>query len=169
MKVTIHETPPELFGDEVYRKEIPSQLERKTPLILEILKYLLENEWIEQEEEMTMRLVLDETLINAIKHGNGEDEGKIVSIFMRSTPERWGIMIQDEGEGFTPEDVPDVDDPESLLLERGRGVLLIHEFMDTVWYYDQGSSVWLVKARPTSWSKAQRRMRRLWRRLLGRC
>ena len=168
MKVKIHENSPIFFGKEIFTREVASRLEAKTPLINEILRVLHDQGLIGSEEEMQVRLVLDETIINAIKHGNGLDERKVVQVSIRREGRRWGIHIVDQGGGFTPEDVPDVNDPASLLLERGRGVLLIHEFMDLVWYHARGSSVWLVKERPVLMVRATGRIRRFVRRLIGR-
>jgi len=55
------------------------------------------------------------------------------------------VLVEDEGRGFAPESVPDVDDPASLDLERGRGVLLMQEYMDEVYYFNGGASVLMTK------------------------
>ena len=74
-----------------------------------------------------------ESVINAIKHGNGNDEQK--RVFVEFTPlhaETPGISIRvrDEGEGFDPEGLPDPLAPENMLKASGRGILLIKNFMD---------------------------------------
>ncbi len=74
-----------------------------------------------------------ESVINAIKHGNGNDEQK--RVFVEFTPlhaETPGISIRvrDEGEGFDPEGLPDPLAPENMLKASGRGIFLIKNFMD---------------------------------------
>ncbi|MGH9349736.1 MAG: ATP-binding protein [Vicinamibacterales bacterium] len=74
-----------------------------------------------------------ESVINAIKHGNANDEHK--RVFVEFTPlsaERPGIAIRvrDEGPGFDPETLPDPLAPENMLKSSGRGIFLIRNFMD---------------------------------------
>ncbi len=42
------------------------------------------------------------------------------------------IRVEDEGEGFDPEDIADPLAPENLLKSSGRGIFLIRSFMDDV-------------------------------------
>jgi len=88
---------------------------------------------------------MDEALVNAVKHGNKCDEGKSVHVVLSMDDKRWGLWISDEGCGFCPEDVPDPDQEESLMMESGRGVLLMLEYMDEVNYYSQGRQIMMIK------------------------
>src|SRR5919109_1061234 len=74
-----------------------------------------------------------ESVINAIKHGNANDEQK--RVFVEFTPfdsEGRGIAIRvrDQGPGFDPETLPDPLAPENMLKSSGRGIFLIRNFMD---------------------------------------
>jgi serine/threonine-protein kinase RsbW len=74
-----------------------------------------------------------ESVINAIKHGNGNDEQK--RVWVEFTPlhaEVPGISIRvrDEGPGFDPDGLPDPLAPENMLKASGRGIFLIKNFMD---------------------------------------
>jgi serine/threonine-protein kinase RsbW len=76
-----------------------------------------------------------ESVINAIKHGNGHDERKRVHVEftpIESTDPHPGVVIRvrDEGPGFDPEALPDPLAPENLLKASGRGIFLIRSFMD---------------------------------------
>jgi len=74
-----------------------------------------------------------ESVINAIKHGNGNDERKRVFVeFTPLHPESAGlsIRVRDEGPGFDPECLPDPLAPENVLKSSGRGIFLIKNFMD---------------------------------------
>ena len=77
-----------------------------------------------------------ESVINAIKHGNGGDEQKQVHVDFTpldaGAPRGIAIRVRDEGPGFDPEDVPDPLAPENLLKNSGRGIFLIRSFMDEV-------------------------------------
>ncbi len=74
-----------------------------------------------------------ESVINAIKHGNGSDEHKRVFVEFTSleagTP-GIAIRVRDEGPGFDPETLPDPLAPENMLKSSGRGIFLIRNFMD---------------------------------------
>ncbi len=76
-----------------------------------------------------------ESVINAIKHGNGNDAGKRVHVEFTpletaSPPQGIVIRVRDEGPGFDPSTLPDPLAPENLLKASGRGIFLIRSFMD---------------------------------------
>ena len=77
-----------------------------------------------------------ESVVNAIKHGNQGDESKRVVVeftpMPSRDPEQLVIRVEDEGEGFDPEDVADPLAPENILKSSGRGIFLIRSFMDEV-------------------------------------
>ena len=75
-----------------------------------------------------------ECVINAIKHGNQNDQQKMVHVeFTTSTDPEAGaltVAVRDEGEGFDPDVVADPLTPENMLKSSGRGIFLIRSFMD---------------------------------------
>ena len=77
-----------------------------------------------------------ECVINAIKHGNQNDQRKLVRVefISSSDPETGGltVAVRDEGEGFEPEEVADPLAPENMLKSSGRGIFLIRNFMDDI-------------------------------------
>jgi serine/threonine-protein kinase RsbW len=77
-----------------------------------------------------------ESVVNAIKHGNKNDESKRVVVEFTPVPghdpQELVIRVQDEGEGFDPEEVADPLAPENILKSSGRGIFLIRSFMDDV-------------------------------------
>lgn len=147
MAVEIHQKEPKVVGEIALEEEHPSKLDHKTPLIQRILTVLRDAELVTEIQEMTVRLCLDEVIVNAIRHGNKFDENKTfrTTLYIQPHTNSWAVRIEDQGAGFDPADVPDVNDPASLLLEGGRGILLISEFMDEIWYYDGGRRVQLTK------------------------
>jgi len=92
-----------------------------------------------------IKLALEEAMINAIKHGNRLDMKKHVHVQYKVTPEQVEIIIQDEGEGFRREDVPDPTLEENITKCSGRGILLIEAYMNTVEFSDGGRRVRMVK------------------------
>ena len=77
-----------------------------------------------------------ESVINAIKHGNREDYGKIVTVEFvmapTASPSELVVRVLDQGEGFDPEEVADPLAPENILKSSGRGIFFMRNFMDDV-------------------------------------
>ena len=75
-----------------------------------------------------------ECVINAIKHGNREDAGKLVTIEFTlvpwATPQELVVRVIDQGEGFDPNVVADPLAAENLLKATGRGIFFMRSFMD---------------------------------------
>jgi len=94
-----------------------------------------------------VRLALEEALVNAIKHGNHMDPQKSVRVACRIDYEMVRIEIEDEGEGFQPENVPDPTDDANLEKPCGRGIMLMRAFLNLVEYNESGTCVILEKRR----------------------
>ncbi len=92
-----------------------------------------------------VRLALEEALVNAIKHGNRMDPHKQVRVKCEVTNERVRIEIEDEGNGFRPDHVPDPTREENLEKPCGRGIMLMRAFLNVVEYNDVGNCVFLEK------------------------
>ena len=91
---------------------------------------------LDEDARHWVGVAVRESVINAIKHGNRNDAGKMVHVDFTSShdPEDAGltISVRDEGEGFEPEEVADPLAPENMLKSSGRGIFLIRSFMDDV-------------------------------------
>ena len=111
---------------------------------MEIVRQLQVHEW-EQRDVFGVHLALEEAVVNAIKHGNGEDPEKSVQVVCRISHQRCWILIEDQGEGFNPEAVPDCTLDENLDKPCGRGLRLMRNFMSQVEYNDQGNRVVMEK------------------------
>ena len=77
-----------------------------------------------------------ESVINAIKHGNREDAGKLVTVEFTfapiAGPDELMIRVLDQGEGFDPDTVANPLDPANVLKSSGRGIFFMRSFMDDV-------------------------------------
>jgi serine/threonine-protein kinase RsbW len=101
----------------------------------------------EEREIFSIKLALEEALVNAIKHGNQMDRSKNVHITYRVSPDSFEIKIMDEGKGFDPQDVPDPMAPENLERPCGRGLLLMRHYMTEVTYHPPGNRLSMSKVR----------------------
>jgi serine/threonine-protein kinase RsbW len=82
-----------------------------------------------------------EAVNNAILHGNKSDSGKKVEIEMTVLTNSLTIKITDEGNGFSPEEIPDPTKPENLQAINGRGVFLMSKLADKISFNTKGNSV----------------------------
>jgi serine/threonine-protein kinase RsbW len=97
------------------------------------------------KELFSVRLALEEALVNAIKHGNQLDRAKSVRICYRFLPDRFEVQITDEGSGFDPEDVPDPTAVENLERPCGRGLMLMRHYLNAVAVSGPGNCVRMSK------------------------
>lgn len=70
-------------------------------------------------------LGLREAVNNAIIHGNRLNADKKVFIKIQLFNNQIWIEVEDEGEGFCPDVLPDPTSPDRIKLENGRGIFLM--------------------------------------------
>jgi serine/threonine-protein kinase RsbW len=79
-----------------------------------------------------MSVAVRESVVNAIKHGNRQDEKKKVEVRFTLLDRALEVEVKDQGEGFDLTEVPDPLAPENLLKAYGRGLFFMRQFMDEV-------------------------------------
>jgi serine/threonine-protein kinase RsbW len=109
------------------------------------IEQLLQARRASDHDVFSVRLALEEALVNAIKHGNQLDRDKKVHITYRVLADRFEVRITDEGPGFDPADVPDPTAVENLERPCGRGLMLMRHYMSEVAYSGRGNSVSMSK------------------------
>ena len=108
---------------------------------------LLEQYGFSGRDVFSVRLAMEEALVNAIKHGNQMDPDKTVRLECHVDEDRVRIIIEDQGPGFDPGSLPDPTAEENLEMPGGRGVMLIQSFMDNVQYNDRGNMITMERSR----------------------
>jgi len=103
-----------------------------------------------EDEIFAIKLALEEALTNAIKHGNRCDPDKSVTVRYAVTPDVLVVLVRDEGQGFSPDEVPDPTAADRLNVPNGRGIMLLRAYMDELEYRDHGREVRFVKRRDAS-------------------
>lgn len=151
-------------------------LENDSTLFGPLLAWLQEeaarfNLW-DETEQTRVGIALQEALNNAMFHGNLELSAALreaddlayhsQAILRRDQPpfrdrrihlhaefhrNHAMFTVGDDGPGFDPSTLPDPTEPANLERVSGRGVLLMHTFMDEVTYNATGNAVTLVKRR----------------------
>ncbi len=79
-------------------------------------------------------LVIDEAVTNAMEHGNHWDPEKTISVEMDHTMEGVDLTIEDQGNGFDPEEaMAFFSQSKDRLRPRGRGLIIINRFCKARW------------------------------------
>ena len=87
-----------------------------------------------------LQLGLQEVLVNAVRHGNGNDPGKCLRVRRILTPHWFVFQVQDEGHGL-PAHARCASLPEQTDALCGRGLFLIHSCFDDVRWSARGNRV----------------------------
>lgn len=124
---------------------MPSEIS-SIPSSVDKLVQLLKASGCLQDKQTDIEMAAFEALANAVIHGNHEDAQKQVHIDYQCRPGKdIAIVVRDEGNGFSPEKVPDPTTPENIEAEHGRGILMMRAFMDEVRYEAGGTELHLRK------------------------
>jgi DNA-binding response OmpR family regulator len=106
------------------------------------------------ETREDIRLAIEEIGRNAIEWGNMGDREKKIRLSYCLFPDRLVIKIEDEGEGFIPDDLDDPSiDPVAHIRKRreegkrlgGYGIYIVKKVMDEVLFSKKGNSVIMTK------------------------
>ncbi len=84
---------------------------------------------------------LTEAVNNAIIHGNGQDENKVVEVRTATRNGKLAITVKDEGKGFDFSNLPDPTCAERMRECGGRGVFLMRQLSDRCRFQDNGRIV----------------------------
>jgi serine/threonine-protein kinase RsbW len=125
-------------------RELPSELSAYHEFVEEVLGKLQQLGWSEGVL-FGIHMALEESISNAIRHGNQGDLQKKVRVDCELEPHRFWVRVQDEGEGYSPDQVPDCRSEENLEQPGGRGLALIRAYMTTVQHSDCGSCLTMEK------------------------
>lgn len=98
---------------------------------------------IDEDHYGNILIAVTEAVNNAILHGNQENPDKTFKVSFEANEElqKLSFRVEDEGEGFDYENVPDPTAPENLEKPYGRGIFLMRSLADEVEFYDDGRVV----------------------------
>jgi serine/threonine-protein kinase RsbW len=125
---------------EVIRLKIKSRLENiaKVESMIEAIRVQFD---INDEQHGNILLASVEAVTNAIEHGNNLDARKDVNIEAYKDKSEFKLSVKDQGKGFNPDRLPDPTTPEFREQPDGRGVFLMKQLADKVFFRDGGSCV----------------------------
>jgi serine/threonine-protein kinase RsbW len=97
-------------------------------------------------KEHAVETALQEALANAVIHGCKKDPGKKVACSIAcDDSRRLLIVIRDPGEGFDPAAVPNPVLGQKIYSTHGRGIFIINQLMDEVWFERGGTEIHMLK------------------------
>lgn len=126
-------------------EKLPSRVDLILHFISSVVEQLQKECLMNEEDLFSIKLALEESLINAIKHGNKFHPDLTVDVSVSFQKDCLMIKIKDHGQGFDANTIPDPTTDERLMKTSGRGIFLIKKLMDEVSFHDGGSEIWMVK------------------------
>lgn len=117
--------------------QIPSDTSKGLEVQEQIVT-LMEKLEYSMRDVFAMRLALEEAITNAIRHGNQSDFNKKVTIEAEVGMQKMHVEVEDEGEGFDPQDVPDPTSKDFIDRPNGRGLLLMKAYLNRFEYTNGG-------------------------------
>lgn len=123
---------------------IPSNIKNIRSVSSKIVELLIERK-VNKSIIFDIRLSVEEAILNAIEHGNKNNEDLNINISFSIDGTKAEIAVEDQGAGFDHISLPDPTTDENILRSHGRGIYLIHKLMDKVQYNDKGNRVRLIK------------------------
>lgn len=142
-----------MITSKIYSSTIPSDIQYVSKAVTDIISSIEKacgrlDECIAFE----FKVVLNELLINAIKHGNCEDAGKCVKITVCITKDNYAcLVVEDEGEGYDLNHLMEANknfvytDDICCFKETGRGMLIVENLCDKLKLNKKGNKVLVVK------------------------
>ncbi len=89
---------------------------------------------LKEEESDNLAISISEAVANAIIHGNRLDKKKNVEIAISFKKNELSVKVRDQGGGFDPKKLKNPIDPKNITLESGRGIFILKNFMDSVYF-----------------------------------
>lgn len=120
--------------------EIPS-LSENIRMIESFIDNARERYHLDDDIYGNIMIAVTEAVNNAIKHGNRNNSSKNVSLSLSLSEGLIKFRVEDEGEGFNYDQLPDPTSPENLDKPGGRGIFLMKHLADEVSFNEKGKVV----------------------------
>jgi len=113
---------------------LPSRIESVEEAAV-FIAAILSRSGVNEEIAFGVDMAVREAVTNAVLHGNKQAEEKSVHIKAKTGPGWLEISVDDEGEGFNPQDVPNPTESENIMKTSGRGIFFMRTFMNDVEWF----------------------------------
>ncbi|MFZ5970010.1 MAG: ATP-binding protein [Bacteroidota bacterium] len=122
------------------RIEIPS-LAENIRMIESFIDNAKEKFHLDDDIYGNIMIAVTEAVNNAIKHGNKGDSSKNVALSLGLEEGLIKFRVEDDGNGFDYENLPDPTAPENIEKPGGRGIFLMKHLSDEVHFHEGGRVV----------------------------
>jgi serine/threonine-protein kinase RsbW len=122
------------------RIEIPS-LTENIRMIESFIDNVKEKYHLNDDIYGNIMIAVTEAVINAIKHGNQNQSAKNVALSLSFADNVIKFKVEDEGQGFEYDKLPDPTSPENIDKPGGRGIFLMKHLADEVNFAERGRIV----------------------------
>jgi serine/threonine-protein kinase RsbW len=109
-----------------------------------IVEELTQTADLDEEAQDALMLGLSEAVANAIMHGNKQDPNKWIHLRAERVEGNLEVTVEDEGDGFDPDQVPSPLTTDNRMRQGGRGVFLMRTYCKDVRYSNGGRALTLV-------------------------
>ena len=139
---------------DIYNTCVPSSINSISIVVNELINNL-QNGYgdINDNTLFELKVILNEVLINAVRHGNMEDEKKIVKVnACVSGQDVMFITVEDEGGGYDFRDTCSCNKPFCSIFdpletsESGRGIMIVRSLSDKVKVNAKGNKIVIAKS-----------------------
>ena len=100
--------------------------------VLEVIETFVAEQSLDEEVKHRLLVASTEAATNAMRHGNRFDPLKDILLELEAREDEIVVTVEDEGNGFSPDNLPDPLQEENLLKPGGRGVYLMNLLADNV-------------------------------------
>ena len=110
-------------------------------LVEKLVDEICESNNIKDDFYGNILISITEAVNNAIQHGNKYDSSKRIKISFASYQDVLYFSVEDQGQGFDYNNLPDPTDPGNLEKINGRGIFLMKNLADEVAFSKKGRMV----------------------------
>lgn len=136
----------------IYKSRIPSNIVCMQDAIKDVLCFLQSlGGRITEDMQFEMKVILNELILNAVKHGNRGDCNKFVKISAGLIRNAYVVfVIEDEGNGYDHSCIQNKpqfpsDSEIQCMQETGRGIFIVSSLSDKVKFNKKGNRIIVLK------------------------
>lgn len=125
----------------MFQAQVRGEAAAPRRLASRVLEELISVGLVSSAEREKYRACVEEALKNAVEHGNDGRPDRPVFVRAFYDGGEWGILVEDDGEGFRPAEVSAAKGDARALADTGRGIRLMRHVMDRVEFFSGGRAV----------------------------
>lgn len=131
----------QISPSDLYTLQLPSEL-ASLNLLENFIDQIHERYQWPEEIYANVLTCLNEACVNAIVHGNKEDQSLKVYVNLEVFDgKKMVFTVSDEGQGFDYEQIADPTSPENRESDSGRGVYIIRKLADQCIFNNKGNQI----------------------------